>query len=292
MRYDITTCIRYLYKSPAATSRHVVRLVPADLPGEQRLVAGSLTIDPEPSERTHRLDYFGNALDEIAFREPQREIAFTVHSRVEVFDRGHQLDVSPILAELPAELAAYRRLDARAPHHFLGPSRRVPADPRVATYARTATSGAASVLDAVIAIGRAIHRDFRFAAGATTVDTSVAEAFAARHGVCQDFSHIMICALRSLNVPAAYVSGFLRTLPPPGRQRLEGADAMHAWVAAWCGNELGWIEYDPTNATLSGTDHIVVGRGRDYADVAPVRGIMRTSGPHTSVQAVDVVPVP
>jgi transglutaminase-like putative cysteine protease len=131
----------------------------------------------------------------------------------------------------------------------------------------------------------------RFDAAATTVETPATEAFAARHGVCQDFTHIMIIALRSLGIPAGYVSGYLRTLPPPGQERLEGADAMHAWVSAWCGPGVGWVEYDPTNAVFAGTDHIVVAYGRDYADVAPVRGAMRTAGGQTSSQSVDVAPV-
>lgn len=291
MRYAITVRIRYSYDAAAAASRHMVRLVPADVPGAQHVVASTLAITPKPDEWTTRTDYFGNALAEVAFRDAQREIVFSMQSRVEVAERGERLDLSPPLAELQGEVVACRTMDPGAPHHFAGPSRRVPYDARVATYARTAASGAASVLDAVVALARAIRRDFRFAAGATTVDTTVAEAFAARHGVCQDFSHVMICGLHALGVPAAYVSGFLRTLPPPGRPRLEGADAMHAWVAAWCGTDLGWVEIDPTNGVLAGTDHIVVGRGRDYGDVTPIRGVMRTSGTHTSTQAVDVVPL-
>ena len=102
---------------------------------------------------------------------------------------------------------------------------------------------------------------------------------------------MMIACLRGVGIPAGYVSGFLRTDPPPGQPRLEGADAMHAWVRAWCGWETGWIEYDPTNAVVAGTDHILVARGRDYGDVAPVKGVLRIAGEQTSEQAVDVVPV-
>ena len=127
-----------------------------------------------------------------------------------------------------------------------------------------------------------------FDATATHVDTEAPEAFALRRGVCQDFSHIMILALQALGIPAAYVSGYLRTLPPEGGIKLEGVDAMHAWVRAWCGEDHGWIEYDPTNATLIGSDHVVVGYGRDYSDVSPVRGHLRSSGGQKNTQAVDV----
>ena len=122
------------------------------------------------------------------------------------------------------------------------------------------------------------------------METPTREAFDNRHGVCQDFTHIMIAGLRGLGVPAGYVSGFLRTEPPPGKPRLEGADAMHAWVRAWCGIEAGWIKYDPTNAMMVGQDHIVIARGRDYFDVAPVKGVSRSSGTQTTKQAVDVIP--
>jgi transglutaminase-like putative cysteine protease len=131
----------------------------------------------------------------------------------------------------------------------------------------------------------------RFDAKATDADTSPAEAFEKRHGVCQDFSHIMIACLRGTGIPAGYVSGYLRTLPPAGQPRLQGADAMHAWVRAWCGTGMGWVEFDPTNAMMAGLDHVVVARGRDYSDVSPVKGVLRTPGGQTSRQAVDIVPV-
>ena len=144
--------------------------------------------------------------------------------------------------------------------------------------------------ETVSAIGQALFAHMRFDANATTVDTTPSEAFAKRRGVCQDFSHIMIACLRGIGIPAGYVSGFLCTKPPPGKPRLEGADAMHAWVQAWCGEAAGWVEFDPTNNCLAGGDHIVVAHGRDYGDVAPVKGTMRISGNQKSRQAVDVIP--
>jgi transglutaminase-like putative cysteine protease len=147
------------------------------------------------------------------------------------------------------------------------------------------------VLDLLLALGRDLHGLMQFDPGATTVETAPEEAFLARHGVCQDYAHVLIAGLRAVGVPAGYVSGFLRTLPPPGRDRLEGADAMHAWVRAWTGADMGWVEYDPTNDLLVGQDHIRVAVGRDYGDVSPVRGILRHAGTQQVRQMVDVLRV-
>lgn len=290
MRYDIRLLIGYAYDIAASASRHVARLVPAELPGEQRVVASTLSVTPRPAEWTTRADFFGNTVSEVAFGEPHGRIDFEVRAIVDVSDRGPQLDVSPTLATLTQEIAAVRRLDARSPHHFTGATQRAPIEPVVTRFAREVADEASAYM-AVASVGAAINAAMRFDATATTVDTPMIDAFEKRHGVCQDFSHVMISALRGIGIPAGYVSGFLRTDPPPGEPRLEGADAMHAWVMAWCGSELGWVEYDPTNGLFAGSDHIVIARGRDYADVSPVRGAMRTSGDHTSLQQVDVVPV-
>lgn len=291
MLYDIRLVIAYDYDRPAGAGRHMLRLMPADLPGQQRRLAGALTIEPAPTERRDVMDFFGNAVVEISFREPHEDIRFAVEARVERLVDASALDISPPLDLLAAEIAGHRGLDAEAPHHFLGASPRVQPAPDMTDFARANVAAGMSTREAVVAIGRALHAGFAYDAEATTVDTTPAEAFALGRGVCQDFAQIMIAGLRGIGVPAGYVSGFLRTIPPPGKPRLEGSDAMHAWVRAWCGWEAGWIEYDPTNALVVGADHIVVARGRDYGDVAPVKGVMRTSGGHTSDQAVDVLPV-
>lgn len=291
MLYDVSLSVSYRFDVSATTSRNIVRLMPADLAGEQRLVAGSLTVTPDPNEWISRTDYFGNNAVEVAFQEAHQELTFAVTSRVQRSDRGRRLDMSPPVDKLGAEIAAHRKLDRTSPHHFAGASRRVPIASETTAFGNDIAAGATSALEAVIAIGKAINRDWVYEPGSTTVETPTLEAFAARHGVCQDFSHIMIAALRGIGIPAGYVSGCLRTDPPPGQPRLAGADAMHAWVCAWCGIDFGWVDYDPTNAVFAGPDHIVIGRGRDYSDVAPVRGVTRSAGHHWSHQAVDVVPV-
>jgi transglutaminase-like putative cysteine protease len=289
--YDIGMTIAYEYDRPAVAGRHVLRLMPADLPGTQRRVTGFLSILPEPAERRDFTDFFGNAAVEVAFRDAHDEILFRVSSRVERISPPASLDMSPPLERLGDEILDYRGLDATAPHHFLGPSPRAAPSAEMTAYAREVLAPGLTAVEAVEAIGLALHRDMKFDPEATTVDTLPSEAFARRHGVCQDFAQVMIAALRGIGIPAGYVSGFLRTDPPPGQPRLEGADAMHAWVRAWCGWDAGWIEFDPTNAIRAGTDHILVARGRDYGDVSPVRGVLRIVGGQKTEHAVDVIPV-
>jgi transglutaminase-like putative cysteine protease len=291
MLYDIGLRMTYTYDSPADAARHLLRVMPANLAGEQRLVSGHLDIRPVPEERSDRADFFGNRAVEVAYRSAHEAFEFVVRARVERLARAPEFDISTSLARLAQEIAAHRSVDADAPHHFLGPSSRIRLAPAITGYGRDQVRPGMSSLEAVRAVGLALHRDIRFDPEATTVDTPAEEAFANRHGVCQDISHIMIAGLRGLGVPAGYVSGYLRTTPPKGRPRLEGADAMHAWVRAWCGVDTGWVEFDPTNALMVGSGHVVVARGRDYSDVAPVKGISRTAGSQTTEQQVDVVPV-
>ncbi len=291
MRYDITLRMSYDYGGLADHARNLLRLVPLDLPGRQILSSHILTIDPLPYERRDGQDFFGNATTHIAFHAPVQRLAITMRARAEILAADPALDLSPPLRALPADLRAARSLGSFAPHHFLGASPRVHPRDEMTAWARGHLREGGTVREAVLRIGAALHQEMRFDAGVTDVDTDPLTAFRNRHGVCQDFSHVMIACLRGLGIPAGYVSGFLRTEPPEGQPRLEGADAMHAWVRAWCGGEGGWIEFDPTNDVIAGSDHLVVGYGRDYSDVAPVRGAVRASGRQMSGHTVDVVPL-
>ncbi|MEM9633649.1 MAG: transglutaminase family protein [Pseudomonadota bacterium] len=290
MLYDLTLEISYDYATPANSGRHALRLMPAHIEGEQRLVSGNIRLSPGPTERRDRTDFFGNAVTDVVYRKSHSELCFRLKARIDRTAMPAELDISPPLKALGRELAAIQSLGPEEPVHFLAPSPRLPQSPAFAVYAEEHLDRSMSTISAVESIGRALHRDMTFDVEATTVDTPALAAFERRHGVCQDYSHIMIACLRSVGIPAGYVSGFLRTIPPEGQPRLEGADAMHAWVRAWCGIEIGWIEYDPTNALRVGQDHIVVARGRDYGDAAPVKGVLRTSGSQTTSHKVDVIP--
>ncbi|QDL92908.1 transglutaminase family protein [Paroceanicella profunda] len=291
MLYDLRMTITYEYEAPVAGGRHMVRVLPLNIPGLQRLIAGSVTVNPAPAEREESTDFYGNTTSSISFREAHDTLVIGMQARVQVEARDSGWDLSGAPAGLAAELAAITSLGPDSPHHFLSSSPRVVLDRTIAAYARETLVPGTSVIETVRQLTRRIHTDFTYDPEATKVDTTPRQAFDQKRGVCQDFTHVMISALRSLGIPAAYVSGYLRTEPPAGQERLEGADAMHAWVRAWCGDAAGWIGFDPTNDMLTGTDHITVGHGRDYADVAPVIGVLRTFGGHKTTQAVDVIPV-
>ena len=288
MLYDITLRMDYEYSYGASEGRHLLRLTPAQVDGMQRVIASSLNISPAPSERTEDVDFFGNRYTEVGFRDSHDALEFRMQARVERFAPAAGLDVSPSRPELQAQVEASRFLDGRSPLHFTGLSPEVTPHAEFRDFAMAHVAADMTALTCVRAVGRALHDHMSFDAEATDVDTPPIESFRQRRGVCQDYTHIMIGCLRSVGIPAGYVSGYLRTLPPPGKPRLEGADAMHAWAMAWCGAQTGWIEFDPTNNLDVGLDHIFVASGRDYFDVAPVKGIARMAGRQKTSQAVDV----
>lgn len=289
MLYDIRLHLSYDYDAAAGGSRHQVRVLPPTIAGVQRVVAASLSFVPTPSERTDFSDFFGNNVTAIAFRDVHDGLDIRMSARVSVSRPEPGLDVSPDLQQLREELGAVRSLAPDAPHHFLAASDHVGIDAAITAYARQSLAG--STTGTVMDFCNRIHRDFTYDGKATTVHTRASDAFRLKRGVCQDFSHIMIAGLRGLGIPAGYVSGFLRTIPPKGKPRLEGADAMHAWVKVWCGRDAGWQEFDPTNGMRASNDHITVGYGRDYSDVAPIVGVLKTTGGQVGDQAVDVIPV-
>lgn len=291
MNYDIRLTIGYTYGGPSEHARTLVRLMPSDLIGRQDISTKILDIDPIPTERRDITDFFGNVATILAYNQPIDHIEFNLRARATRWAPFASLDLSPNLVGLAEDLLDVRSVAPFSPHHYVVSSPRIPRDDAIEDFAASVAKSVQTTRQIVTAIGLALHSEMKFDPVATNVDTVPGEAFANRHGVCQDFSHVMIAALRSLGVPALYVSGFLRTIPPAGQARLEGADAMHAWVSAWCGAEMGWVEFDPTNACFVGLDHIAVAYGRDYSDVSPVKGTLRTSGDQTSFQQVDIEPV-
>lgn len=290
MIYDLSLTIEYDYADPVKDARHILRVRPRLEPG-QRPAPVRLVVDPRPDEQIRDRDFFGNALDHLLILPSHDAFEVTMTTRVEVERARPDLARTPALAELAAAARSSRDASGAGPMHFLGDSRMLRASEPFRAYAAEVLEPGRPAGEAVFELAARIREEFEYAPGATKVDTPVEEAFAKREGVCQDFAHVMIVALRSLGLPAAYVSGFLRTVPPPGKPRLEGADAMHAWVSVWLGAHVGWVGFDPTNAMLALDDHITVAVGRDYGDVAPIDGTVMTAGSQTTSHSVDVKPV-
>jgi transglutaminase-like putative cysteine protease len=291
MIYDVRQATVYHYASPVAHAHHVLRLTPIDRPG-QRVHAAALDVEPVPVERREGLDFFGNRITWVVLEEPHDMLTVRVAARIAV-ERASvaPAQATPSWEAVRAAAFASADLSPRSPAHFLFPSRQASLDPEIRDYASLSFAPGRAVLDGAIDLMNRIKAEFTYEVGATTASTTPPMSFALRRGVCQDFSHVMISGMRALGLPVAYVSGYLRTGHLPGQAQLEGADAMHAWVQVWCGEAVGWVGLDPTNGILAGGDHVVLAIGRDYADVAPVDGVIFASGGQRLEVSVQVLPV-
>lgn len=288
--YALRLTISYTFDRPSGAGRQLFRVIPAHVPGLQHVRRAHVTITPGASEQGRFTDFFGTEVTEVAMPAGLTRLDLVMTAEV---DRRADavLDLSAPMAALGAEIAAHRGIGLSSPHHFLRPSASLPFSPDITAFAAHAITGAHTTREVLERLGHALHSEMTFDTKATRVDTPAAEAFAQRRGVCQDYALIMIAGLRAQGIPAAYVAGYLRTLPPKGKPRLIGADAMHAWVRAWGGEESGWIDYDPTNACYALGDHVEIGFGPDYAAVAPVTGMLRLDGVQTGTHAVDIVEI-
>jgi transglutaminase-like putative cysteine protease len=289
VNFDITHVTRYTYGSTVELTTGVLRLKPVSRDG-QVLEWFSLKTDPPCLPPAERIDAFGNAVLSLRIEKPHRELAVEAASRVRI-DRPAVLELSPPWEIVAAEALVVPSLAFDCPAIGLYPSRALSLFSEATEYARTSFLSGRPVYEAAINLTRRIRADFVYDPEATEVSTPAHVAFQHRHGVCQDFAHIMIAALRGLGLPALYVSGYIRTIPPPGKERLAGADASHAWVSLWCGRSMGWIDFDPTNALAVHNDHVEVARGRDYTDASPIESMVLSSGSHELKVEVDVVPV-
>jgi transglutaminase-like putative cysteine protease len=290
MIYDVRQTTTYAYASPAAYAHHVLRLVPIARE-RQRVTAAVLDIDPPPVRRREGRDFFENRTTMVEIDAPHKTLTVKLAARISVEATAPtDFDATPPWESVRGETLASLDLGPHSPVHFIYPSRQVSLDPEIRDYVQESFPPGRPVLAGAAEVMRRIKHDFTYEVGATTVTTTPSMSFSLRRGVCQDFAHIMISGLRGLGLPAAYVSGYLRTVPRSGAARLEGADAMHAWVMVWCG-DAGWWGLDPTNALIASDDHVVLAVGRDYADVAPIGGILLGSGQQRLATAVDVIPV-
>ena len=289
MLYDLRHVTTYKYQGLVDLARCMLHHVPASRPGQQVLSA-TLELVPRPRENTPGLDFFGNRVHRLEFEGWHSGLMIDARARVRV-DPPRLPATTPAWEAVAAAANMSTALGPAAPAHFLFASRDIPLIAQARDYAAASAWPGRGIFDTAMDLTRRIYDDFAYDTKASTVSTPVAATFAAKRGVCQDFAHAMISGLRAFGLPAAYVSGYLRTVPPPGRERLAGADATHAWVNVWCGEDAGWIGFDPTNAITAGEDHIILAIGRDYADVAPLEGVIMANGRQKLKVGVDVVPV-
>ncbi len=290
MIYNLWHRTTYSYMAEVTFARCVLRLTPRSS-GGQTVLNSFVTVTPRPSSSLRRLGPFGEETLTVVVDTPHRTLIIEATSRVDVqaAPPGRPAD-SPAWEVVRDQSFEAPGLGPDDPAPYVYPTARTPLVPAITDYARASFTPGKPIADAGAHLMKRMYGDFTFDAKATTVSTPTIEAFKARRGVCQDFAHVMITALRGLGLPAAYVSGYLRTTPPPGRPRLAGADATHAWVSLWCGAKSGWVGFDPTNDVIVQDNHIVLAVGRDYSDVAPIDGIILAPGEQTLKVEVDVVP--
>ncbi len=290
MIYTLRHRTTYNYGAEVTFARCVLRLTPPSS-AHQTVLESAVRVTPQPRLIQQRTGPFGEQTLTAVIDQPHRALAVEATARVEVHAQPvEDWAASPAWEKVREASLNTADLGPQGPAAYLFPTPRTLLVPRITAYARASFPAGRPIIAATADLMRRLHADFTYDPAATDVSTPAGQAFDARRGVCQDFAHIMISALHGLSLPAAYVSGYLRTLPPPGQPRLEGADATHAWVSVWCGARHGWIGFDPTNAILALGDHIVLATGRDYSDVAPIDGVILAPGGQKLKVEVDVIP--
>lgn len=290
MRFKLRHTTRYTYDEQVDLASHMLHLSPRSLPWQQ-VSAVAIHCDPAPARTAQARDHFGNSVEWIFIEEPHDRLEVTAVSEIDVaFPLAPEPESTPPWEQVVAEAASGGRHAWEATEFtFAGPL--VPNDQGAGPYAAESFPPGRPILAGLIDLNARIKRDFAFKPFSTTITTSVARVMAQRAGVCQDFAHLMIAGLRSLGLPARYTSGYIRTYARPGQPRRVGADVSHAWVGAWLGTALGWVDLDPTNNLIVRDEHVVLGWGREFSDVSPLRGIILGGGPHDLDVSVDLEPL-
>ena len=289
MIYQVRHTTRYSYASPVDLAAHMLHLRPREMPFQKVLRAG-LDITPKAARRRDGVDHFGNLVSWLFLDLPHPVFEVTTEALVDVC-----FPTPPPAAETPpwelvARMARLGGPGAWEASEFAFGSAMAPAHAGAGAYAAASFAPGRPVLESLLELNTRIRADFRFRAGVTSISTPIGEVLERREGVCQDFTHLMLGALRHLGLPARYTSGYIRTRPPPGQQRRRGADQSHAWVGCWLGPRHGWVDLDPTNGIVVRDEHVLLGWGRDFADVSPLRGVILGGGAQTLEVGVDLEP--
>jgi transglutaminase-like putative cysteine protease len=287
LQYKVTHTTTYHYFEPVSICHNTARLIPRSF-DNQFCRRSVITIDPVPEIMNDYQDFFGNKVIYFAVQQEHKTLTVTVTSEIEK-SRSHPEinlysgitweEIKKSFNEIKPEL-----LDAR---QYIPETAMTSSTVEITAYAEQSYTPGRSMYAATQDLMQRIYKDFEFKPGFTIIATPLSEVMKERKGVCQDFAHLAIACIRSLGLPARYVSGYLETLPAPGVEKLAGGDASHAWFAVYIPNA-GWIDFDPTNNQLPAEQHITIGWGRDYADIAPLKGVILSSGPHQLTVSVDV----
>lgn len=288
--YRISHRTSYAYTEAVSLCQNLAHLSPRDV-SNQICFEGRVTVMPHPAVRANRLDYFGNPTEFFTIQNPHRKL---------IVDAEHQIAVTPRPLPDPTRSPNWEEvrpllMSDRSPEvinaaQYVFFSRYVPDHPELRKYAERSFPPGRPILESVFDLTTRIHSEFVYDPRATNVATLLEDVLKNRRGVCQDFAHLEIGCLRSLGLAARYVSGYLVTVPPPGQEKLIGADATHAWLSVYCPGQ-GWVDVDPTNDQVPTGKHITFAWGRDYDDVSPIKGVILGGGRHTVTVSVDVVPI-
>ncbi|MGP0593610.1 transglutaminase family protein [Nitrospira sp. T9] len=289
MIYQVTHRTTFAYTQPVAISHHVLRLTPRSHP-RQHCLRSAMRLEPTPSVRSEGEDYFGNPMTHLTIQTPHPQLIVEAKTVVEVLKpEPIPLDQSPPWEQVIQQLQSPLDPPNLEAQQFMYDSPYISIDDATYDFVRESFPSGRPLLAGVMELTSRIFEEFTYEGGVTEVSTPVHEVLTSRKGVCQDFAHLEIAALRSLGLPARYISGYLLTHPPEGQEKLVGADASHAWIAAWSPG-LGWVDFDPTNNIIPSDEHITLAWGRDYGDVSPINGFMVGGGQHTLAVSVDVSP--
>jgi transglutaminase-like putative cysteine protease len=287
--YEVTHRTKYEYEAPVSASYGQAHLLPRERPGQWCRQA-EVMFDPPPGDRSEHVDYFGNRTLNFSILQPHTSLTVTALSTVEV----QEPPPMSLLANQPWELVQGAIASAASPlsiaaGEFVLDSPRVAASAELSAFASPSFATGRPIGEAVADLIHRIHGEFEYVPGATTVTSTIDELMESRQGVCQDFAHLAIGCLRSVGLAARYVSGYLETVPPPGKARVAGADQSHAWASLFVPGD-GWIDVDPTNDRFVGDRYVTTAWGRDYGDVPPLEGVIFTDGnEHELTVTVDVI---
>jgi transglutaminase-like putative cysteine protease len=290
MKYLLSHRTTYSYATSVDSAHHIAHLRARAFPG-QNVNSISIATDPVPALAVQHTDYFGNLIDIYRIDQPHQRFEIEVRAAIDVhFPDPPEATATPAWEEVAKALSGEGFPAPIEAAEFVHDSPLVPYDELLRDYGARSFAPGRPILEAASDLKRRIKADFEYHPGATDISTPLHEVFSGKAGVCQDFAHLMIAACRAHGIAAAYVSGYIRTVHSQEEVALRGADASHAWVAVWCGEQAGWIHLDPTNDLIASQDHVAVAWGRDFADVSPLRGVILGGESHSYGVAVTLVP--